>query len=295
MQSFFSMDEYMNLVSREVKLPDGTILPSPVAIACVGAGGKTSVMFWLAQQFKAMALRVFCTTTTHINQPTPSQCDTFILNDNAIVRLDLLKKHATAGQIICCASTCEPSLNKVKGLAPQEINTIKALGLFDVCLVEADGAQGLTIKAPAIHEPVIPSNTDVVMALVSAQSLLRPANPALIHRWESFAAITQCQEGVIIDETILCRLINHPNGMFKNAPKQAIRILVINALDLALSESSLIALSQKLLNKNPQLQAIWLIQTQHKTQVLRHLITNNSLAGLTENELISTNECDPYL
>jgi len=275
MQSLFSMDEYMDLVSQEIKLPDGAILPSPAVIAFVGAGGKTSVMFWLAQQFKAMALRVFCTTTTHMYRPKPSQCDTLILNDNAIARLGILKKHATAGQIVYCASTCEPSLNKIKGLAPQEIDTIKALDLFDVYLVEADGAQGLTIKAPAIHEPVIPSHTDVVMALVSAQSLLRPANSALIHRWESFVAITQCQEGMVIDETILCRLIRHPSGMFKNTSKQAIRILVINALDLALSESSLIALSQKLLNKNPPLQAIWLIQTEHKTQVLRHLITKN--------------------
>ena len=272
MQSFLSMNEHMNLASQEIKLPDGMILSSPVIIACVGAGGKTSVMFWLAQQFKAMGLRVLCTTTTRMYRPTFSQCDSLILNDNAITRFDALKKYAAAKHIIYCASICDSSSNKVEGLTPQEINTIKALGLFDVCLVETDGARGLEIKAPADHEPVIPSSTDVVMALISARSLLRPANPALIHRWMLFSAITQCNEGMLIDDIVLHRLINHPNGMFKNTPSQAIRIWIINALDLALSELSLIALSQKLLDKNPQLQAIWLMQTKHKTQALQHLV-----------------------
>lgn len=272
MQSFSSMDERMNLASHEVKLPDGVVLPSPAIIALVGAGGKTSVMFWLAQRFKAMALRVLCTTTTYMYRPTLSQCDTLILSDNAITRLDALKKYAAAKHIVYCASICNPSSNKVEGLSSQEIDTIKTLGLFDVCLVEADGARGLAIKAPADHEPVIPSSADMVMALVGAQNLLRPASPALIHRWVLFAAITQCNEGMLIDDIVLHRLINHPQGMFKNTPNRAIRIWIINILDLALSESLLIALSQRLLDKNPQLQAIWLMQAKHKTQALRHLV-----------------------
>jgi probable selenium-dependent hydroxylase accessory protein YqeC len=77
---------------------------------------------------------------------------------------------------------------------------------------------------------------------------------------------------MLIDDIVLHRLINHPNGMFKNTPNRAIRIWIINALDLALSESLLITLSQKLLDKNPQLQAIWLLQAQHKMHILRRLI-----------------------
>ena len=42
---------------------------SPLLIAAVGAGGKTSTLFWLAELFQQAGRRVLLTTTTHMFVP----------------------------------------------------------------------------------------------------------------------------------------------------------------------------------------------------------------------------------
>ena len=47
-------------------------------ISLIGAGGKTSTLFWLAQRFSQQGLSVLITTTTHMYRPEPSQAQTII-------------------------------------------------------------------------------------------------------------------------------------------------------------------------------------------------------------------------
>lgn len=42
----------------------------PTVISVVGAGGKTSLLFWLAELLQASGRRVLITTTTHMFMPT---------------------------------------------------------------------------------------------------------------------------------------------------------------------------------------------------------------------------------
>ncbi len=58
---------------------------------------------------------------------------------------------------------------QVVGLGREALDAIHGAGLFDSILVEADGARGKPLKAPAPHEPVLPSRADCVVAVVGAE------------------------------------------------------------------------------------------------------------------------------
>ena len=59
---------------------------------------------------------------------------------------------------------------KVKGISPERADALfQGLDVDDV-IVEADGAAGRPVKAPATHEPVVPSSATLVIASVSPKS-----------------------------------------------------------------------------------------------------------------------------
>jgi probable selenium-dependent hydroxylase accessory protein YqeC len=150
----------------------------------------------------------------------------------------------------------DASEGKVIGCEPDEIDELKALAVADVILVEADGARHCAIKAPAAHEPSIPRSSNTVIALTGGAPLGCPANPADIHRWPLFAAITGLCAGDPIDQAALGRLVAHPEGMFKNAPAQAARHWLVNSQGAL--HASVPAMLAQLAHDHPELDGIWI-------------------------------------
>ena len=61
--------------------------------------------------------------------------------------------------------------------------------MADYVLVEADGSRGLPVKAHLSHEPVIPEEAGLTVALTGASGFGRPVQEA-VHRWERFCQLT---------------------------------------------------------------------------------------------------------
>jgi probable selenium-dependent hydroxylase accessory protein YqeC len=197
----------------------GADLPSVVSL--VGAGGKTSTLFWLAQALVADGQRVLVTTTTRMFPPEPKYGATLLIEPAFSKRLAALQGLPSVPGIVALFSRFDASEGKVMGCEPDQIDELKAMTVADVILVEADGARHCDLKAPAAHEPCIPRGSNSVIALSGAAPLGCPANPAEIHRWPQFAAITGLCPGDRINQDALGRLLEHPEGMFKNAPAEA--------------------------------------------------------------------------
>lgn len=249
-------------------------LHAPIVIALTGAGGKTSTAFWLAQQFKQTGHRVLVTTTTHMNYPTPEQYD-YIGFANEIP-LERMVSDGDKTGIYYYAKNYSNDIKKVIGLKTETIDNIKQAKIFSVIIVEADGSKQLPLKAPAEHEPCIPLSSDIVIAVTGAEALLYPANPALIHRWSTFATITNCKPNQLIGFKELDRLIKHPKGLFKGTPHNAYQIWLINKIDLAKSEAALILLGKQILITNPSLHAICLTQFNKTTPDINMLFQENA-------------------
>ena len=233
---------------------------TPQVISLVGAGGKTSTLFWLANALYQRGARVLVTTTTRMYFPDPrfgAQC---IVETDFETGLARLKALDTSPGITALFSVVDEHLQKVAGCLPVEIDRLKASGVADVILVEADGANHLPIKAPAEHEPCIPASSDVVIALTGSEALLSPAQPACIHRWPIFAALTGVKEGEILDAAVFERLLSHPQGMFKNTPPEARRHWLINAHSTgnATKKAATLAMLESIKLADSGLHGLWL-------------------------------------
>jgi len=239
-------------------------------ISLVGAGGKTSLMFRLAQQLAADGDSVLTTTTTRIFEPTQDQSRCVILSESAdsILKLtrDLLKDnlHLTA------AAKRSQKEGKLVGLQPGIIGLIASSGLFRWIIVEADGAAGKPLKAPAEHEPLIPEASRWVIGLAGLSGVGKPLNEAWVFRPERFAKIAGISpEDSVTVEAISCAL-SHQQGIFKNSPTNAIRIVFLNQADVqgGMETGQQIArLLQK--RKNPKLNAVIIGQVLSEQPVLK--------------------------
>jgi len=230
----------------------------PSVVSLVGAGGKTSTLFWLAQVLTASGQQVLVTTTTRMFPPEPKYGATVLIEPERAQRLAALRGlHSVAG-IVALFSHFDASEGKVIGFKPDEIDELKTLAVADVILVEADGARHCSIKAPAAHEPCIPRSSNTVIALSGAATLGCPANPVNIHRWAQFAAITGLCPGDLISQEAIGRLLEHSEGMFKNVPTQASRHWLVNSHGALDPDATVPAMLARLANDHRSLNGVWI-------------------------------------
>lgn len=164
-------------------------------VSLVGAGGKTSLMFALALEAAQRwgPERVLVTTTTRIYEPSPRDLPplgrpaarfpdrptlgTFLTGS-------LAHAAAAAGrgallvlgtQLLPAASTKGASRGserrKVEGVPPEWVDQLGRSLPGLLVLVEADGAAGHPLKAPAEHEPVLPGSTSLVLAVAGIDAV----------------------------------------------------------------------------------------------------------------------------
>lgn len=194
----------------------------PILAALVGAGGKTTTMLTLAQQYKALGLRVLVTTTTRIYVPDPSQRDRLLLGSQPLA--------APPGQpgTVTVAGEAVESNGKLVALESAVVDELYRIGSYDVILVEADGSKGKPLKAPSAYEPVIPCRATHVIGIIGMDAYGCAADEVHIHRLEAFLKLTEAEAGQPIDNGMLLRLIGSTEGLFKNTPPGAQRLLLLN-------------------------------------------------------------------
>ena len=204
-------------------------LESRGVLSLTGAGGKTSLMFHLARQLARAGKRVLTTTTTRIFVPTPDQSQRLLVAADPEAILLQASRHNTSH--ITAAATHMVDTGKLQGFAPEAIRIFQESGLFDWILVEADGAARRPLKAPAGHEPVVPPDTSVLVAVAGLEVLGGPLSEELVFRSALAGKLMGLAMGEIITESALARLIAHPLGSFKGAPLHARRFIFLNKAD----------------------------------------------------------------
>lgn len=112
-----------------------------------------------------------------------------------------------------------------------EFLTSRFLPTSRVILIEADGARGRRVKAPAAYEPVVPSACSAVIRLISLDALGAPMNARAVHRCELFGPLVGCAPGEPLSALHILRLVSSPAGLFKSAPSRALRLLLLNKAD----------------------------------------------------------------
>jgi molybdenum cofactor cytidylyltransferase len=196
-------------------------------VAFVGAGGKTSAMFRVAQEL-APAL---VTTTTHLGAWQASKASRHIIWSADKPMPDM---EATLGNgITLVTGPLTSEKNRLTSLTLSQLEQLKQLADYHTMplLIEADGSRQKPLKAPADHEPAIPGFVDTVVVAVGLSGLNQPLTEDHLHRAEIFGKISGLKLEETINEMAVARVLVHPLGGIKNIPSAARRVALLNQAD----------------------------------------------------------------
>jgi probable selenium-dependent hydroxylase accessory protein YqeC len=206
------------------------VLAAQRGVVCtVGAGGKKSTLYRLAEAHRVVgSARVGLTATVMVAPPPASLFgEPLVAPDDQLTRQ--LPELATQRRLLAYA---RPSTKpgRLGGVAPEMVAELHRCCGFTVTLVKADGARMRLIKAPADDEPVLPPGATTVLPVVSAQALGRPLSPAVAHRLDRLVAITGAVPGEPLAPVHIARLLASDAGALQHAQKATV-VPIINMVD----------------------------------------------------------------
>ena len=219
-------------------------------VAMVGGGGKTSLMFALARELRLTGQQVVVSTTTNVSHREANQSPSVFLAPFCTLWHDEVKQVLNEHGLVFIGSN-ELESGKVEGIRPKIVDTIFQDPMLDYLIVEADGAAGRPVKAPADHEPVIPSSATVVVALMGLEAIGKKLEEETVFRPGRFERVTGLAQRGKLTPEVLSLLFFSPKGLFKDCPHSAKRVAFLNKLDLLGDELKAQELANMIL-RNPE-------------------------------------------
>ncbi len=213
----------------EEGLVEALLRPQDRVVALAGAGGKTSFMFLLARILVRRQNRVITTTTTRIRWPASHQSPAVVLLSEGNILARLERALACHGQVTV-AERVLPG-KKLAGVASPLLADLWAHSSATHLLIEADGARGLSLKAPAAWEPVVPSWCDVFVGLAGLDVVGQPLNEQIVFRPERVSVLTRLQLGARLTTEAIARLAVHPQGMLRGCPASGRSCILLNKIE----------------------------------------------------------------
>ncbi len=198
------------------------------AVALVGGGGKTSLLYALARENPLG--RILCTTSTKMFDPRWIQhpFDRIIPHwqDEGFPMPALERERC-----FIAGGAVRGQTEKLGALSNNCFSHWQDQTDWPILIIEADGAAGKPLKAAADHEPVIPGCVSILIACIGLDVLGKPLDGRWVHRPELFSRRTGVETGRIIGPEALRALILHKEGLFKGCGKDVRKVLFLNKAD----------------------------------------------------------------
>ena len=212
-------------------------------VSLVGAGGKTTVMYQLAEHFASLGKKVLVTTTTHIFKPA---CN-FAQSVAEVEALWQAGSYAVVGNI-------EVGTGKLTQLPTDVFEKYSTLA--DLVLVEADGAKHLPCKAPAENEPVLLYESDTVIAVMGLDALHQPIKEVCFRLEKVMEVLGITSEHCLTEEDVV-KLLLSEQGAFKNVWQQNY-FIVLNKCDDANRVNSALKIKSLLAKEGFAVEKLWI-------------------------------------
>ncbi len=212
-------------------------------VAVAGAGGKTSTLFHLAREIRPPLVLA---ASTHLSLEQTRRADHHIVLKH-IEDTNVLQEERPLSGIWLLTGGVEG--DRTTGLTSEILDWLDAFCGFHSLplLIEADGARQLPLKAPAAHEPAIPSFVDTVIVVAGLSGVGKPLSPAWVHRPERFAELSGLVLGAEISPLAVARVLKHPKGGLKGIPTAARRVALLNQVDALESKATAEEIASSLL------------------------------------------------
>ncbi|MCL1816105.1 MAG: selenium cofactor biosynthesis protein YqeC [Clostridiales bacterium] len=197
-------------------------------VSLTGGGGKSSIMYALANDLSLSGAKVILTTTTKVYLPAHGVVHRLIVAEERGI-IEQVRQGVKQNEVVALGSGVRDG--KLLGLSPDLVDKLAEMSIADYILVEADGAAGRPFKAPNDHEPVIPHSSTVVLNVVGLNALETPMSEEYCHRPALVASICGLPVGARLDSQAIADVMLSAKGGHKNVPRGALWLPVINKID----------------------------------------------------------------
>jgi len=236
-------------------------------ISLVGAGGKTTLMFRLARELALNGKKVVTTTTTKILEPSHVEAGLLFVGPDEKELKQFVGRHLDQYRHLTIARERIGS-GKLKGISSNMADDLWASYKMDYMIVEADGAAGLPVKAPREGEPVIPSRTTLVVAILGVDGVGAELNEKNVFQAERVSKLTGTEMGTKMTDKTMAVLMTHPEGLFKGAPSSSRVVALLNKVDLPNGVVIGKGVARKILEKkHPRIERVVLGQLKNEPPV----------------------------
>ena len=186
-------------------------------VSLVGGGGKTTLLYAMADHCARKGWRVLVTTTTHIRQP--AAC--YAPDEAALSALWQAGHYAVIGT---------PAENGKLTLPPPQL--LRRMAQVEAVFIEADGAKHYPCKLPAAHEPVILPESDIVLAVAGLSAVEKPLE-TVCFRLETACALLGAAPETLLTPELLARLLASEAGGRKQVGERQFYAVLNQADDAA--------------------------------------------------------------
>ncbi|EGO61788.1 selenium cofactor biosynthesis protein YqeC [Acetonema longum] len=199
-------------------------------IALIGGGGKTSLMYYLLAVLGDQNLPVIATTTTKLWLPAREGPSLVYAADYAACQAAAAGMMTKSQALILAREPDRQDHRKIAGVPPEWLDSLQQEFPDLICLVEADGSAGKSLKGHLPHEPVIPAGSDLVIPVIGIDCIGQSIQTAA-HRPERLAEILQVAAAGPVSVESLLAILFHPAGYLAKAPAAARILPCINKVE----------------------------------------------------------------
>lgn len=214
-------------------------------VALVGGGGKTGLMRALFQEARAAGMRTAATTTTRVAAAEAEAVGKLYNWGFQEAGFEYLSRPPIEGLFV---GGLGAGPGKISGISPEAADWLYSECPLDCLIVEADGAAGRPLKAPARHEPVIPSSATLVVAVMGLEVVGRPMTAESVFRMKMVEAVTGLKCGDVITPESLVPLFLSRSGLFKGCPAGARKAVLLNKADLLSDAGAAVSFAEAVLS-----------------------------------------------
>ena len=163
-------------------------------ISMVGAGGKTSLLYWMANYYSKKNVKTLVTTTTHVYQPMEG----YVSGEKELLERWAQHQYAVVGEVA--------DEHKLTMLPNGQLR--KYMALAEISLLEADGAKRMSCKVPNENEPVLVQECDIVIGVMGLDVVGRPLKEACFRQEQAEKLLGVTPEHRLTEEDMAAILLS---------------------------------------------------------------------------------------
>lgn len=203
------------------------------AISCIGGGGKTSLLYWLANHFSESKQHVLISSLTKAARAEKA----VTIYDSPNYLNDIEQSFQQTNPLYFIRDNGH--INKCEGIAEYKLQRV--FEILDVLLIENDGARNCPVKWHTDYDPMVPEWVNLCLVLVGADAVGEKVFGGLVHRANRFAKHWDVPADMVMDAEFIAEIVTSTKGYGCKIPKGMPVAYVVNKGDKFPDESRTLA------------------------------------------------------